>query len=36
MWLAGILGVERLLRIDLDPTHIGQALKAMRQKLASW
>jgi len=41
MWLAGILGVERLLRIDLDPAqgpvgYIGQALQGMRQKLASW
>ena len=41
IFIAAIIGVERLLRVDLDPTegevtYIDQALKGIRQKLARW
>ena len=41
IFVAAIIGVERLLRVDLDPTkgdaaYIDQALKGIRQKLARW
>ena len=41
IFIAAIIGVERLLRVDLDPTegevtYIGQALKGIRQKFARW
>jgi hypothetical protein len=41
IFIAAIIGVERLLRVDLDPTegevtYIDQALKGVRQKLARW
>jgi hypothetical protein len=41
MWLAAILGAERLLRIDLDPAQgpvsfVSQALRGVREKLARW
>ena len=41
IFVAAFIGVERLLRVDLDPTegpvtYIDQALKGARQKLARW
>jgi hypothetical protein len=41
LFVAAVIGVERLLRVDLDPTegpltYIDQALKGVRQKLARW
>ena len=41
IFVAAIIGVERLLRVDLDPTegpgtYIDQALKGIRQKFARW
>jgi len=41
MFVAAVIGVDRLLRVDLDPTedpltYIDQALKGARQKLARW
>jgi hypothetical protein len=41
IFIAAIIGVERLLRVDLDPaegevTYIDQALKGIRQKLGRW
>ena len=41
IFIAAIIGVERLLRVDLDPTegevtYIDQSLKGIRQKLARW
>jgi hypothetical protein len=41
IFIAAIIGVDRLLRVDLDPaegevTYIDQALKGVRQKLARW
>ena len=41
IFIAAIIGVERLLRVDLDPTegevtYIDQALKGIRQKFARW
>ncbi len=41
IFIAAIIGVERLLRVNLDPTegevtYIDQALKGIRQKLARW
>ena len=41
IFVAAIIGVDRLLRVDLDPTegpgtYIDQALKGIRQKFARW
>ena len=41
IFVAAVIGVDRLLRVDLDPTedprtYIDQALKGVRQKLARW
>ncbi len=41
IFIAAIIGVDRLLRVDLDPTegevtYIDQALTGIRQKLARW
>jgi len=41
IFIAAIIGVDRILRVDLDPaegevTYIVQALKGIRQKLARW
>jgi hypothetical protein len=41
MFVAAVIGVERLLRIDLDAsapplTFAGQALQAVRRRLADW
>ena len=41
IFIAAIIGVDRLLRVDIDPTqgevtYIGQALKGIRQKFARW
>src|SRR4029078_6912651 len=41
IFIAAIIGVDRLLRVDLDPTegevtYIDQALRGIRQKLARW
>jgi hypothetical protein len=41
MFVAAVIGVERLLRVDLDAaaapvTFAGQALRAVRRRLAQW
>ena len=41
IFIAAIIGVDRLLRVDLDPTegeatYIDQAFKGIRQKFARW